>query len=111
LRGLPSEAFDNESTIRAMLSQHQGGAAAAGPKTTPRGWEASSFRDTQRAYRGEGDLEIRDVLHSVLDPLPGGDTANRPDSFGGAAGARRPKSLREWAEKYDFTLPQDGGAP
>jgi hypothetical protein len=130
LRGLPSEAADNESTIRAMLAQHQGGAAAAGPKTTPRGWEAASFRDTQRAYRGEGDLEIRDVLHSVLDPLPGGeldtwcaapvrcrlrsewgsgtltccafpagDTANRPESF---AGGRRPKSLREWAEKYDF---------
>jgi len=100
LRGLP----DEETKVRALLAQHPG----SGRPTTPRkGWEATSFRETQRSYREQGDMEIRDVLHNVLDPVVGGDTAHRPDSMGAAGGARRPKSLREWAEKYDFNLPGD----
>ena len=78
LRGLPAEDGEHERKIRAMLAQHQPGGAGAGggPKSTPRGWEATSFRDTQRSYRDEGDLEIRDVLHNVLDPVAGGEFAD-----------------------------------
>lgn len=69
LRGLPDEDHDKEAKVRAMLAQHPG----TSPRTKPKGWEATSFRDTQRNYRQQGpDMEIRDVLHNVLDPVAGG---------------------------------------
>jgi hypothetical protein len=69
LRGLPDEDHDKEAKVRAMLAQHTG----TSPRPKPKGWEATSFRETQRNYKEQGlDMEIRDVLHNVLDPVAGG---------------------------------------
>ena len=75
LRGLPHEDVDKETKVRALLAQHPG------RLSIPRkGWEATSFRDTQRSYREHGGMEIRDVLHNVLDPVVGGENGREKPS-------------------------------
>ena len=70
LSGTDEDAV-KEQQVRSMLAQTGG---TGGAKATPRGLEAKSFRDTQRNYREPADMEIRDVLHNVLDPAAGGET-------------------------------------
>jgi hypothetical protein len=85
-RGTDKDA-DSEQKIRSMLAQTGG---TGRPKVTPRGWEAKSFRETQRHYRDPADLEIRDVLHNVLDPAqPGGKP---PFLWGGRCGC-----VQDWS--------------
>jgi hypothetical protein len=85
-RGTDKDA-DTEQNVRSMLAQTGG---TSRPKVTPRGWEAKSFRETQRHYRDPADLEIRDVLHNVLDPAqPGGKP---PFLWGGRCGC-----VQDWS--------------
>jgi hypothetical protein len=95
-----------ELQIRAVLADVSGSKRGS-LSTTPRGWEATSFRDTQRSLHHQDGMDIRDVLGEVLQPMQEGDNLRLHGADSRGAGVRRPKSLREWAEKYNFHLPTD----
>jgi hypothetical protein len=81
LRGLPQEEKEKVDKVRSALDSKQqrgGGGGGDSGSATPRGWRAASFRETPRSYREPGDMEIRDVLKSVLEPLSGGETPGCP---------------------------------
>ena len=97
---------EQELQIRAVLADVSGSKRGS-LSTTPRGWEATSFRDTQRSSHHQDGMDIRDVLDEVLQPMQQGDNLRLHGAGSRGEGVGRPKSLREWAEKYNFHLPTD----